>query len=102
VAAQQLAQAEANRKVAAAEAERARQLVAKGFYAQSKADDAACATRPTPSSAAIRPAPSWPPSSPAAVSAKPPARLEQARAQLVNARARAAQLTLSAPPPAPC
>lgn len=41
VAAQQLAQAEANLKVAAAEAERARQLVAQGFYAQSKADDAA-------------------------------------------------------------
>ena len=40
VAAQQLAQAEANLKVAQAEAERARQLVAQGFYARSKADDA--------------------------------------------------------------
>ncbi|WP_374262466.1 efflux RND transporter periplasmic adaptor subunit [Zoogloea sp.] len=73
VAAQQLAQAEANLKVAQAEAERARRLVAQGFYAQSKVDDA------------LRNA------------ANAATAVEAARAQLANAKARAALLTLTAP-----
>ena len=97
VAAQQLAQAEANLKVTAAEAERARQLVAQGFYAQSKADDAA--RNQANAIAAARTAR-------AQLDAQQPggtereaarARIDQARAQLANARARAALLTLTAP-----
>ena len=97
VAAQQLAQAEANLKVAQAEAERARQLVAQGFYARSKADDALRnAANATSAVATAR----------AQLLAQTPggtehnatrARVEQARAQLANAKARAAQLTLTAP-----
>ncbi|MBS0355658.1 MAG: efflux RND transporter periplasmic adaptor subunit [Proteobacteria bacterium] len=97
VAAQQLAQAEANRSVARAEAERASQLVGRGFYAQSKADDALRnATNAESAVAAAR----------AQLAAQQPggtekiaaeARVAQARAQLANARARAALLTLTAP-----
>ena len=97
VAAQQLAQAEANLKVTAAEAERARQQVAQGIYAQSKADDAA--RNQANAIAAARTAR-------AQLDAQQPggtereaarARIDQARAQLANARARAALLTLTAP-----
>lgn len=97
VAAQQLAQAEANLGVARAEAERARQLVAKGFYAQSKADDALRNAANAASAADT---------ARAQLAAQKPggterqaavARVEQARAQLTNAKARAAQLTLVAP-----
>lgn len=97
VAAQQLAQAEANLKVAAAEAERARQLVAQGFYAQSKADDAARnqANAVAAASAARAQLAAQQPGGTEREAAR--ARLEQARAQLANARARAALLTLSAP-----
>ena len=97
VAAQQLAQAEANLKVAAAEAERARQLVAQGFYAQSKADDAARnqANAVAAASAARAQLAAQQPGGTEREAAR--ARLEQARAQLANARARAALLTLTAP-----
>ncbi|WP_298599241.1 efflux RND transporter periplasmic adaptor subunit [Zoogloea sp.] len=97
VAAQQLAQAEANLKVAAAEAERARQLVAQGFYAQSKADDAARnqANAVAAASAARAQLAAQQPGGTEREAAR--ARLDQARAQLANARARAALLTLTAP-----
>ena len=97
VAAQQLAQAEANRQVARAEAERARRLVAEGFYAQSKADDAL--RNAVNAQAAVDAAR-------AQLAAQAPggteteaarARVGQARAQLANARSRAALLTLTAP-----
>lgn len=97
VAAQQLAQAEANLSVARAEAERARQLVARGFYSQSKVDDAL--RNEATARAAVDTAR-------AQLAAQAPhgtereaaqARVEQARAQLANARARAALLTLTAP-----
>lgn len=97
VAAQQLAQAEANLKVAAAEAERARQLVAQGFYAQSKADDAARnqANALAAAEAARAQLAAQQPGGTEREAAR--ARLDQARAQLANARARAALLTLTAP-----
>lgn len=97
VAAQQLAQAEANLKVAQAEAERARQLVAQGFYARSKADDAlrnaanAASAVDTARAQLLAQAPGGTEHNAAR------ARVEQARAQLANAKARAAQLTLTAP-----
>lgn len=97
VAAQQLAQAEANLKVAQAEAERARQLVAQGFYARSKADDAlrnaanAASAVDTARAQLLAQAPGGTEYNAAR------ARVEQARAQLANAKARAAQLTLTAP-----
>lgn len=97
VAAQQLAQAEANLKVANAEAERARRLVAQGFYAQSKADDALrnAANAATAVDAARAQLAAQVPGGTEREAAR--ARVEQARAQLANARARAALLTLTAP-----
>lgn len=97
VASQQLAQAEANLKVAGAEAERARQLVARGFYAQSRADDAARneANALAAAEAARAQLAAQQPGGSEREAAR--ARLEQARAQLANARARAALLTLTAP-----
>ena len=97
VAAQQLAQAEANLKVAQAEAERARRLVAQGFYAQSKADDALrnAANAATAVDAARAQLAAQQPGGTERDAAR--ARLDQARAQLANARARAALLTLTAP-----
>ena len=97
VAAQQLAQAEANRKVAVAEAERARQLVAKGFYAQSKADDALRNAANAASAADTARAQLAAQQAGGSEREAARARVDQARAQLVNARARAAQLTLTAP-----
>ncbi len=97
VAAQQLAQAEANRKVALAEAERARQLVAKGFYAQSKADDALRNAATAASAADTARAQLAAQQAGGSEREAARARVDQARAQLVNARARAAQLTLTAP-----
>ncbi|MDD2988200.1 MAG: efflux RND transporter periplasmic adaptor subunit [Zoogloea sp.] len=97
VAAQQLAQAEANRKVALAEAERARQLVAKGFYAQSKADDALRNAANAASAADTARAQLAAQQAGGSEREAARARVDQARAQLVNARARAAQLTLTAP-----
>lgn len=97
VAAQQLAQAEANRKVAVAEAERARQLVAKGFYAQSKADDALRNAANAASAADTARAQLVAQQAGGSEREAARARVDQARAQLVNARARAAQLTLTAP-----
>ncbi len=97
VAAQQLAQAEANRKVALAEAERARQLVAKGFYAQSKADDALRNAANASSAADTARAQLAAQQAGGSEREAARARVDQARAQLVNARARAAQLTLTAP-----
>ncbi len=97
VAAQQLAQAEANLKVARAEAERARQLVARGFYAQSKADDALrnAANAGLAVDTARAQLAAQQPGGTEREAAR--ARFEQARAQLANARARAAALTLTAP-----
>ena len=97
VAAQQLAQAEANLKVAQAEAERARRLVAQGFYAQSKVDDALrnAANAATAVEAARAQLAAQQPGGTEREAAR--ARLEQARAQLANAKARAALLTLTAP-----
>ncbi|MCK6376113.1 MAG: efflux RND transporter periplasmic adaptor subunit [Zoogloea sp.] len=97
VAAQQLAQAEANLKVAQAEAERARRLVAQGFYAQSKVDDALrnAANAATAVDAARAQLAAQAPGGTEREAAR--ARVEQARAQLANARARAALLTLTAP-----
>ncbi len=97
VAAQQLAQAEANLKVARAEAERARSLVAQGFYAQSKVDDALrnAANAATAVDAARAQLAAQAPGGTEREAAR--ARVEQARAQLANARARAALLTLTAP-----
>ncbi len=97
VAAQQLAQAEANLKVARAEAERARQLVARGFYAQSKADDALrnAANAGLAADTARAQLAAQQPGGTEREAAD--ARFEQARAQLANARARAAALTLTAP-----
>jgi HlyD family secretion protein len=75
----------------------ARQLVAQGFYAQSKADDAACnqANAVAAASAARAQLAAQQPGGTEREAAR--ARLEQARAQLANARARAALLTLTAP-----
>lgn len=97
VAAQQLAQAEANLKVAQAEAERARRLVAQGFYAQSKVDDALrnAANAATAVDAARAQLAAQVPGGTEREAAR--ARVDQARAQLANARARAALLTLTAP-----
>lgn len=97
VAAQQLAQAEANLSVARAEAERARQLVARGFYAQSKADDALrnAANAESAVAAARAQLAAQQPGGTEKTAAE--ARVAQARAQLANARARAALLTLTAP-----
>lgn len=97
VAAQQLAQAEANLKVANAEAERARRLVAQGFYAQSKVDDALrnAANAATAVDAARAQLAAQVPGGTEREAAR--ARVDQARAQLANARARAALLTLTAP-----
>lgn len=97
VAAQQLAQAEANLKVAQAEAERARRLVAQGFYAQSKVDDALrnAANAATAVQAARAQLAAQVPGGTEREAAR--ARVDQARAQLANARARAALLTLTAP-----
>ncbi len=96
-AAQQLAQAEANLKVANAEAERARRLVAQGFYAQSKVDDALrnAANAATAVDAARAQLAAQVPGGTEREAAR--ARVDQARAQLANARARAALLTLTAP-----
>ena len=97
VAAQQLAQAEANLKVAQAEAERARRLVTQGFYAQSKVDDALrnAANAATAVDAARAQLAAQVPGGTEREAAR--ARVDQARAQLANARARAALLTLTAP-----
>ena len=97
VAAQQLAQAEANLKVAQAEAERACRLVAQGFYAQSKVDDALrnAANAATAVDAARAQLAAQVPGGTEREAAR--ARVDQARAQLANARARAALLTLTAP-----
>lgn len=97
VAAQQLAQAEANLKVAQAEAERAKRLVAQGFYAQSKVDDALrnATNAATAVDAARAQFAAQQPGGTESEAAR--ARLEQARAQLANAKARAALLTLTAP-----
>ena len=97
VAAQQLAQAEANLKVARAEAERARRLVAQGFYADSKVDDALrnAANAQAAVDAARVQAEAQAPAGSESEAAR--ARVAQARAQLSNARARAALLTLTAP-----
>ena len=97
VAAQQLAQAEANLHVARAEAERARQLVARGFYAQSKVDDAlrTAANAATSVDTARAQLAAQQPGGTERDAAR--ARVAQARAQLANARARAALLTLTAP-----
>ena len=97
VAAQQLAQAEANLKVANAEAERARRLVAQGFYAQSKVDDALrnAANAATAVDAARAQLAAQVPGGNEREAAR--ARVDQARAQLANARARAALLNLTAP-----
>ena len=97
VAAQQLAQAEANLKVAQAEAERARRLVAQGVYAQSKVDDALrnAANAATAVDAARAQLAAQVPGGTEREAAR--ARVDQARAQLANARARAALLNLTAP-----
>ncbi len=97
VAAQQLAQAEANLKVANAEAERARRLVTQGFYAQSKVDDALrnAANAATAVDAARAQLAAQVPGGTEREAAR--ARVDQARAQLANARARAALLNLTAP-----
>lgn len=97
VAAQQFAQAEANRKVADAEAERARNLVAQGFYAQSKADDALRNAANAASAVDAARAQLKAQQAGGTEREAARARVEQARAQLANARARAAQLTLTAP-----
>lgn len=97
VAAQQLAQAEANLAVARAEAERARQLVARGFYAQSKADDALRNAANAESAVAAARAQLAAQQSGGTEKVAAEARVAQARAQLANARARAALLTLTAP-----
>lgn len=97
VAAQQLAQAEANWKVAKAEAERARQLVAQGFYAQSKADDALRNAANAASAVDAARAQLAAQQTGGTEREAAQARVEQSRAQLANAKARAALLTLSAP-----
>ncbi|MBP8267668.1 MAG: efflux RND transporter periplasmic adaptor subunit, partial [Zoogloea sp.] len=90
-------QAEANLHVARADAERARQLVARGFYAQSKVDDAlrTAANAATSVDTARVQLAAQQPGGTERDAAR--ARVAQARAQLANARARAALLTLTAP-----
>ncbi|MDD3352429.1 efflux RND transporter periplasmic adaptor subunit [Zoogloea sp.] len=97
LAAQQLVQAEANARVAGAEAERARRLVAQGFYAQARADDAL--RNHNNALAALDTARTQLAAQEAGGTEREAARarVEQARAQRLNAQARAAQLILTAP-----
>jgi HlyD family secretion protein len=97
VAARQLAQAESNLQVARAEAERARQLVAQGFYAQSRVDDALrneANAQAALEVARVQLRAQRPEGSEQAAAR---AKVAQAREALANARARAALLTLRAP-----
>lgn len=97
VAAQALAQAEANLHVARREAERSRQLVAQGFYSQSRVDDALRIETNARNALDTTRAQLRAQQQGGTEREAARARVDQARAQLANARARAALLTLTAP-----
>ena len=97
VAAQALAQAEANLHVARREAERSRQLVAQGFYSQSRVDDALRIETNARNALDTTRAQLRAQQRGGTEREAARARVDQARAQLANARARAALLTLTAP-----
>lgn len=97
VAARQLAQADSNLQVARAEAERARQLVAQGFYAQSRVDDALRNEANAQAALEVARVQLHAQRPEGSEQAAARAKVAQAREALVNARARAALLTLRAP-----